>query len=432
MIRFDNDAATDAAIKSAIMDAAVEKKLKIEIDGNEIPAQNIVSDSLRIEQSLMDSQTLKFGGCIASTLTVTLMYIDDFLQQLGGVEGKKIQVWVVVDYMGDALVPSDTLYPSDTLLPGNTVNRLEQLIYTGFVNSMKRLKKRIQVELTAYDELYNMAQTKCKGAISGAFDYSPVEVETLLRFMRWTLQLYDNQNDTTFAQQLNADSGFQNALSPHLSGATKAAFNQYAPDDLTVADVLNAHCELNARFAYIAPNGDLRFTTFFKDGRTATTKKAVDENVAYYQNLTCEDFLSAQVMYLSFPYNGGNNTLDYGVTDNKRFWYISDNIITKCMDNAATVSALVTNFWRNGSQKNYIFYAMSQYRPFQFTTFGEFWIELGDRLTATVTVYNPQTGSDDSFVVDGFVLHREIRGITNMKVTVGAEGRNYLSKEVLT
>lgn len=275
-------------------------------------------------------------------------------------------------------------------------------------------------------------QMKGKGAVSNIFTNSPSALRTQYDIVQRTLAIYDSIYHTDFETQLAADKGFQYELSPLLNiGMTQALFDSYASDDLTVLDVLKAHCEINARFGYIDGSGTLKFTTFYTETSSATDKKPVDEAILYYQNLTFEDFDSAQVMYLSFPFNG-NSSAVYGATDNKRYWYISDNIITQWCSSSSAVTVLLTNFWRANTDKNFIFYGISQYRPFEMTTFGEFWLECGDRATATVQVYNPQTGLYNAETVDSFILTREIKGIANLKVRIQSQGSESLTKEVAT
>lgn len=74
---------------------------------------------------------------------------------------------------------------------------------------------------------------------------------------------------------------------------------------------------------------------------------------------------------------------------------------------------------------------MSQYRSYELTTFGEWWLEPGDRITATAAVYDSSTGTYSNEQVDSFVLERELSGTSNMKVTIRARGAEYLGKEIL-
>lgn len=412
MIKFDSNAATDAAIKQGLL-YPQSRTLSVTIGGTAIPAGNIVADSLNIKSDIMSGDKLVFGGCLPSQLTVQIFNFKYIVS--GNIEGAAITASLITVY-----------------LDGGMEHTVTQPLFTGFVYSSKTLQKRACSEIIAYDEFYRMGQMKCKDAVSNIFTNSPSALRTQYDIVQRTLAIYDSIYHTDFETQLAADKGFQYELSPLLNiGMTQALFDSYASDDLTVLDVLKAHCEINARFGYIDGSGTLKFTTFYTETSSATDKKPVDEAILYYQNLTFEDFDSAQVMYLSFPFNG-NSSAVYGATDNKRYWYISDNIITQWCSSSSAVTVLLTNFWRANTDKNFIFYGISQYRPFEMTTFGEFWLECGDRATATVQVYNPQTGLYNAETVDSFILTREIKGIANLKVRIQSQGSESLAKEVAT
>ena len=416
MIKFNNDAATDAAIKNDLMTSVVSRTLSVTIGGTLIPAENIVADSLNLKSSILSGSILNFGGCIPSQLTLHFLNLKNVIS--GDISEAAITVSIIIVYLDNGIEQT-----------------LTQQLFTGFVFSMKTLQKRAYSELIAFDEMYRMAQTKCKGAISGVMAYSQADISTLYRFARKTLELYDGKYNTDFVTQFEAlGGGFQNELAPHLQiNLSKTLFDKYASDDLTVLDLLKAHSELNARFAYIAADGSLKFTKFFSitgHHRDVVIKKPVDEVIQYFQDASCEDYDSAQVLYLSFAYNG-NDAFIYRASDDKRFWYISDNIITKCIDDLSIMGRIITNFWQTDTQMNFIFYSLSQYKPFKLTTFGEFWLEPGDRVTVNLPTYNSQTKTYDNTAIDSFILNREIKGISNLKVNVSADGSKYLSKEVV-
>ena len=124
-------------------------------------------------------------------------------------------------------------------------------------------------------------------------------------------------------------------------------------------------------------------------------------------------------MYVSFPYKG-NKRFDYGSTNDKRRWYISDNVITNCSTN---VSNFITAFYASGGL-NYIFNNLYSYRPYSATTFGEWWLEPGD--IVSLPTYN-----SDLQTLTGWVLTRRIKGVSGMKVEIEAKGSKYFTKEEL-
>ena len=198
-------------------------------------------------------------------------------------------------------------------------------------------------------------------------------------------------------------------------------------------DILEAHSELNTRFAYIDPEGHLKFTTQYRIepiSKESTEVKPVAEIIERHSGLTCEDYTTAKISYISFPYNGGKNRFDYGSTDDKRYWYVSDNIITTWIKEYADIAEHIRNF-DNNDGRNFVFRNLCSYRPFSVTTFGEWWIEVGDRVTATVQTYSRSTGTYIPMQLDSFVFEREIRGVAGMRVTLSAKGTEFIGKDEL-
>lgn len=420
---------TNSEIRRLLRDNVTDRYIRVVIGGQEVSPENIVAESLRISSSIMDNETLRFGGCISSQLTLRFVDFDSFIQSVGGLTEKKIQVYIVCNYTGDPLYPSDTLYPLDTLYPGQPEFNLEKLIYTGYIIIPKRLKNRAIIEITAYDEFYMMGKTKCKVAIEGFFEHSPSVLATLHSFMSGVLELYDGADaNRSFEDDFTANRGFQPTAA---LGLNEALFKEHADENLTVLDVLKAHCELNSRFAYIDPEGHLKFTTQYRERNAVTEKKGVAEIIERHSGLTCDDFITERISYISFPYNGGKDRFSYGSTDDKRYWYVSDNVITTWIKEYANIAGIVINFYDYDNNKpNFIFSDLCSYRPFSVATFGEWWIEVGDRVKATIQTYS-RDGTYNSEDVDSYVFEREIRGVAGMRATLFAKGTQYIGKDEL-
>lgn len=433
MIKFFDDPETDKAFKNRLMTSTLERKIKIEIDGTEVEQKKIVSESLELKTSIMDAQTFRLGGCISTQLTIKLMNVDSFISSIGGLTEKKITVYIQQNCTGDILCPQDTLYPGNDLYPNYKVESIERQIYTGYIESVNRQQNRSEVEVVAYDEFYRMSRTKCKTAIEGLFEHSPNTIRTLFGFVAIVLELYDGQYNTDFRSDLSADSGFQYDIAPLLYLYLDVdIFKKAADSNLNVLNILEAHCELNARFAYIDEYGNLKFAKLFEYGghNKITSVKAVDETVEHYSKLTCEDFVTSRISYISFPYNGGDNRFDYGSTDDKRYWYISDNIITSWSSSREAVGALVTAF-NNNAGRNYIFGNLYTYRPFSIETFGEWWIETGDKIRADMRYYDHETESEKTFTVESFAFAKTIKGVAGMRVSLEAKGTEFIGKDEL-
>ncbi len=423
---------TNSETRRLLRDNVTDRYIRVVIGGQDVSPENIVAESLRISSSIMDNETLRFGGCISSQLTLRFVDFDDFIQSVGGLTEKKIQVYIDCDYTGDPLYPSDTLYPSHTIYPGQPEFNLEKLIYTGYIIIPKRLKSRAIIEITAYDEFYMMGKTKCKVAIEGFFEHSPSVLATLHSFMSGVLELYDGADaNRSFENDFKNNRGFQYVVAQTAAlGLDEALFKEHADENLTVLNILEAHCELNSRFAYIDPEGHLKFTTQYSFYLDSTEVKPVAEIIERHSGLTCEDYITEQICRISFPYNGGKSRDDYGFSGDKRYWYVSDNIITTWIKEFANVSGIISSF-DNNNGRNFVFRYLCSYRPFSVTTFGEWWIEVGDRIQTKIQIYNRNNGTYSSMDVDSYVFEREIKGVAGMRASLSAKGTQFIGKDEL-
>lgn len=435
MIRFNDNAQQDAAFKQMLMHSSLSRNIRVEINGQAVPNSNIVVNSLEIVSSIMDERTFALGGCIASQLKLQFLNFDGFITQSGGLNGKMIRVWIRQTCAGNMLLPANTLYPSDSLYPGYLTFSTEKQIFTGYIKNITRRQNRAVVEVTAYDEFYRMSRAKCKLAIEGIFENSPSSIATLYDFAAAVLELYDGKYGTDFVSNLNSDKGFQYLIAPLQNiSLSEQLFKKLADENLSVLDVLKAHCELNSRFACIAPDGSLRFVYLYKTyvitggSGISTSQKDVDEAIQNYSCLSCEDYVTSSIWYIGFAYNGGEARYVYGSSSDERYWYLSDNIITMWSDNSTSVGNLTTAF-HTGNYGNYIFNNLYSYRPFSMETFGEWWLEPGDKISASLQTYNPETAQFATMPVESFVFARKISGVSPMRVTVSANGTEYIGKD---
>lgn len=145
--------------QNGIIHNLIRNRLEIFFPGDETEAviteENIVSESMTLKQRICDSETLRFGGCIASELTIQLTNTAQ-RQFSSALTGKWISVKLTQYYADpDAPVyPSPSRYPSAALYPGKTVDSRAFWIFSGYIDSAKVDKKDKNVfTVTAYDAL---------------------------------------------------------------------------------------------------------------------------------------------------------------------------------------------------------------------------------------------------------------------------------------
>ena len=120
----------------------------------DITEENVVSESMRLTQSICDEDHLKFGGCIASEFSIDLLNTDDrqFTQSL---VGRWISVKLIRHTISNRpIYPSSTLYPSDNLYPGYEPDETTHYIFSGKIDSAKLNQNDMNVRtIIAYDAL---------------------------------------------------------------------------------------------------------------------------------------------------------------------------------------------------------------------------------------------------------------------------------------
>lgn len=415
-------------LRQQLLANTYSREVKIEIGDNiVIQPANIVSESLEIDSAVMDSDNLVFGGCISSKMSIKVIDVSNIITS--DLEGEKIRVYIEQGYSSTPNYPSNDLYPGSALLPGLTTYSLEQVIYTGYIYSINRQKKRNVFEIISFDEMYRMSQTKCKEFIRGVLNYSPATINTAHKLMGRVLESYDGKYDTNFQSQFAAPEStateFQETYNHFADlNLSRDILVDKASEKLSISDVLAAHSELNARFAFFNANGELRFTSFFvvkgSGNNRHTEQRNSNVTIDSYNGLQYKDFDTCRIGYISFPYNGGNSRYNFGATSDKRRWYISNNIITTW---STDISAYVTAFHQSLAM-DFIFNNISVYRPYSVRTFGEWWIEPSDVISLETLDTNYPT-------LKGFVLARRLNGVAGMKVDLEAKGNKWLSQNEL-
>lgn len=101
----------------------------------DITGESIVLDSFSLENEIVEKE-LKFGGCIASEMSVKLIDYD-----CSALIGKTVQVIITATYLEPELYPSDDLYPSNTLICPAETGTVECPVFYGKIQSAQRDKK---------------------------------------------------------------------------------------------------------------------------------------------------------------------------------------------------------------------------------------------------------------------------------------------------
>lgn len=394
-------------IKPLLLENSIHREIIIRFPNaaegeiSEIGSSNIIADSFELKHSICDEKEFVLGGCIAGQLTIQVVGIEQALNN------KRINVFIRQTYSTGDLLPSDTLYPSDDLFPGPQKATIETQIFSGTIDSSLRQKNRSVKEIIAYDDMYLMSQTKCATWFLGYVEHTIVDkpLKTLATVL---IEDFENVGTKAIGRNFNDEK---------ILKMNYDTVKSVVKDNMVVTDLLQAYCELNACFGIINSYGNLVLKKLYKATSSATEKKPVDEEITAYADLSFEEYTTRPINRIRFKYNKDQN-YDYGHSATRQSWYVSDNIITSC---CSDVGELVTAF-NNNKGNNYIFNDLYSYRPFTADVFARWWLEPGDKVKI-------KTGYDDTETVESFVFERTIKGINGMRVTLKAQGTEFIGKD---
>lgn len=379
---------TDSNTKELLLNNTVSRELVIHFpddDIDDIKSAQIVSESMTLKRSIVKGSEFKFGGGIASQFNIKVIGIETELAD------KNIEV-SLQQTVRPLLYPSEDLFPTDDLFPCGGTESYEWRIFTGKIDSAKRLKNRAVKEIIAFDDLYSNSKYVYDYMTSVAI-YSPTQA--LVNFRQVIEDRLDHSDDNEGLVLFNDET----ALSMTLENTQKAV----KPKKTTTTDVLTAYAELNSAF--------LVADRFNKLSYVQLLDPSIEE-ITYYKDLEWEEYDTAPITGTQFSYNGENDTYyawGYAATS----IYTSENLITKCCTDVAT---LVKQAYENFKNDKCVF------RPFKAVLFDYWWLEPGDKVILS-------TQAEDTPTVTSFVFSVILSGISNIKVTINADGKQYLGKD---
>ena len=394
-------------IKPLLLENSIHREIIIRFPNaaegeiSEIGSSNIIAESFELKHSICDEKEFVLGGCIAGQLTIQVVGIEQALNN------KRINVFIRQTYSTGDLLPSDTLYPSDDLFPGSQKATIETQIFSGTIDSSLRQKNRSVKEIIAYDDMYLMSQTKCATWFLGYVEHTKVD-KPLKTLATTLIEISTDVGTKAIGKNFNDEK---------ILKMNYDTVKSVVKDNMVVTDLLKAYCELNACFGIINSYGNLVLKKLYKATSSATEKKPVDEEITAYADLSFEEYTTRPINRIRFKYNKDQN-YDYGHSATRQSWYVSDNIITSC---CSDVGELVTAF-NNNKGNNYIFNDLYSYRPFSADVFARWWLEPGDKVAI-------KTGYNDTERVESFVFERTIKGINGMRVTLKAQGTEFIGKD---
>lgn len=366
----------------------------------DITNENIVYESMVVEQSISDSAELKFGGCIASRFELEIANMPDLT-------GGYITVWLTQNYRAPTY-PGQHLFPG-MAYPGGNSGGHRFAVFSGEIASCKLTKNKITRKLVAYDRFYGKGQIDCTN---------------------WYLSWFGNRTRVTVGE-LRAAVLSRFAINENNPGEVLPADKMEVyklGGTVTVSELLRQICEISGCFMFFNGNGDIDYIYInsekFENG-------ASTETYSFYKDIEAEEYTKQGYSHLLVQgfEDGTAVVLAQDKDDMQRNVYAVDCELVSCGWNRDLWQGESEWGWRKIASDIYEKNPFNvQYTPLRLSSQSRLWVELGDRILIPQLWYNEQ-GESFTRTVESIVLSRTIKGINALSDEITAEGENKLYTE---
>lgn len=418
-------------------------------DEQDIAEENIVSESMRLTQSICDEDYLKFGGCIASEFRIDLLNTNErsFTQEL---TGRWISVKLIQHKISDRpIYPSSSLYPSSNLFPGYERDETVHYIFSGFIESAKLSENDMNVRtVIAYDALALLYGADATNYVyrsateTGAFTIGVALSNSLRNNGKINIPIFsgDGWYNKFFTEQF--DRIGDGVLWPVREYSIKNESWRSSDKKISYGELLKNVCENLAVFGIIVPDsGKGSFKTI-----DFTKPTIVYE---FYEKLQPEEYLSTGYTDFMFSIYGDGKT---GKNDTAAggFTHSYDDAVPKIYDFTDNMTVW-EKYAKNGSSRTSTSFdrlinttsigyriamnpengdcAFSSYRPLKATVEGTPEQIIGSPITIIANKTNPDGSyieQDGEYVkeeINSYVFKRTLSGIQALTDEIEVKGQ---------
>ncbi len=388
-------------VKNAYKSNSITKYVTLyfpEID-REVSMRQIEFDSMRLSESVMESDSIAFVGCIASKFSIRVQALNE------DVKGKRMIVTIHTEGTEDEPIP----------------------LFCGIVDSAVKQSNRQIKELTAYDELYTKGNTEVSAW------YNSLSFPITLRDLRDSLFRYIG------IEQAKTD----------LPNDGISIERQYEPNSLQALSVVKAVCQINGAFGIINRDGCFEYRILgdieeeegtypsenlfpsedlFPEHPTvklAAAQRYAEsinaEHFSFYKSVNYEEFEVKPVDKLTVRQSENDAGVSCGSGINN--YIIQGNMFTYGLP-VETLRTIAGNIYPNVQGFSYI--------PFTSQNNGLPFLECGlDAVSYTMIDYDQSTqGSVVYKQMVFYILRREMTGIQVLGDSYSAEGEEYQTEFV--
>lgn len=434
---------TDLSLKQQIINNLISNKLEIVFPDGEfstITETNIESESMSLKQSICDENKLKFGGCIASELKITLLNTTNRTFTPSKLKGCWVRIKLTQTYPNKSqLLPAKYNYPATNMYPDRKVLTQAWTLFNGIIDSATVDKNDCnKISITAYDLVSQLYEEDATNHLLNFWNNSQeLTVSEVLSLVAYKIMSivgkisgsdnYDIWVSFYADEILNEIINTTDKLTVGKLKLYNAVWKN-SSDKITYGKLFSSIAEMLGVFVMCKPSGSRKGGSFeFVKLETDTAKAEVYD---FYEAFYADEKSSGTYGTVDFAIGGASRTAKvrsykflsgktYDMTDNILVWQENDNA------GGAWIHKFENLFSGDTGKRLH----HHTYTPIEATLDGRVWVEPGDMVKVKyyVTdadgnyVYNAD-GTLQTATVTSYVLSRELTGIQALTDKITAKG----------
>lgn len=434
---------TDLSLKQQIINNLISNKLEIVFPDGEfstITETNIESESMSLKQSICDENKLKFGGCIASELKITLLNTTSRTFTPSKLKGCWVRIKLTQTYPNKSqLLPAKYNYPATNMYPDRKVLTQAWTLFNGIIDSVTVDKNDCnKILITAYDLVSQLYEEDATNHLLNFWNNSQeLTVSEVLSLVADKIRSIVGKISGSDNYDVWVSFYADEILNETINTADKLTVGKLklynavwknSSDKITYGKLFSSIAEMLGVFAMCKPSGSRKGGSFeFVELETDTAKAEVYD---FYEAFYADEKSSGTYGTVDFAIGGATRTAKvrsykflsgktYDMTDNILVWQENDNA-------GGAWTHKFENLFSGDTGKRL---HHKSYIPIEATLDGRVWVEPGDMVKVKyyVTdadgnyVYNAD-GTPQTATVTSYVLSRELTGIQALTDKITAKG----------
>lgn len=434
---------TDLSLKQQIINNLISNKLEIVFPDGEfstITQTNIESESMSLKQSICDENKLKFGGCIASELKITLLNTTSRTFTPSKLKGCWIRIKITQTYPDKGqILPAKYNYPATNMYPDRKILTQAWTLFNGIIDSATVDKNDCnKILITAYDLVSQLYEEDATNYLLDFWNSSQkLTVSEMLNLIAYKIGSIVGKISGSDNYDIWVSFYADEILNEIINTADKLTVGKLklynavwknSLDKITYGKLFSSIAEMLGVFVMCKPSGSRKGGSFeFVKLETDESKAEVYE---FYETFNTDEKSSGTYGPVKFSVGGSARKAKertysmltgktYDMTDNILVWQENDN------ENGTWIHKF-ENLFKGDTGKRLHHHT---YTPIEATLDGRVWVEPGDMVKVKYYVtdadgnyaYNAD-GTPQTATVTSYVLSRELTGIQALTDKITAKG----------